>query len=793
MVADQQGIRTVLSFGTKSVDPKVLEQLLIGRNKNADHLFKSIESIVKSGNNQQILLIGQRGMGKTHLLRILYARSRTFIKKGRLIVAYFSEDEYGIASYFDFLTRILTAFIRWNEKDAGILQLKLEELQNTVNAAQPRFIEKIIRDYIGDRPLLILAENFGDILNSLGRQEQGKLRAWLYENRRISIIASSQSISTDFENEDRPFYGFFQLYYLKPLSFEDSERFLIQLARLDGRPDIVEHLQNKGKAQVRAIHDLVKGNHRLLVTFYEFLKSDVLAKLSNHFIKTINDLKPYYETYIRYLPPQQQKILRYIALSRTPQQGAMIAKNCFIDQKSLSKQLSELVRKRLVEVIPDQVDKRNKLYDINEPLLRISIEIGEHKEGISALFVDFLALYYDKNELEDKQSKYMDLLEKCHDTLEKKNIRYEIQAIERALSLKKTDTKSSDILRQVNALLDQRQANKAYELLESQKGRLSRDMYKFLLSYLYMQRNEFNKATKLFPLMRAGFLQQLGAYPIWGYALLQLAVQKSSKKLLRESLNKFEIAAEFGVNDFFLYLNWGRAQYSLANFEQNESLYYESLEKLGKAIELDTQDGDAYADLGACKMALALYKANEEMAMEAFGNFQVAAALDSDEIALLIRWGGAISFAYDSFRKDLSDIKVFKEKLSGSSTDIRIEVWKRYTKLESLYFFKEIFPLFRADILQHADLLSPVIIEWANNILANNLEIFRREDLASLREMVEQIMSKVPELEIFRLYIDVFEEYVINENKNAVYELTKEQRLFFLNHIIGEKNKPEVG
>ncbi|MBL0192512.1 MAG: hypothetical protein IPQ18_14585 [Saprospiraceae bacterium] len=51
-----------------------------------------------------------------------------------------------------------------------------------------------------------------------------------------------------------------------------------------------------------------------------------------------------------------------------------MSKNCFIDQKSLSKQLSELARKNLLEE-PDPDDKRNKLYDINEPLLRISIEV----------------------------------------------------------------------------------------------------------------------------------------------------------------------------------------------------------------------------------------------------------------------------------------------------------------------------------------------------------------------------------------------------------------------------------
>jgi DNA-binding transcriptional ArsR family regulator len=399
MVENQQSVKSVLSFGAKSVDPEILEQLLIGRSDAAAQLTRSIESIAIHGNNQQILIVGQRGMGKTHLLRILYYRATKYIQAKQLSVAYFTEEEYGIDRFFDFLIRVLYAFIRWNKTDEPWLKERLEELQNTPQPSQPRLLENILRDYIRNRPLLILAENFGDMLNSMGKEEQGKMRAWLYESPRVSIIATSQSLSDDFDREDRPFYGFFTVYYLKSLTRDETLRFLISLADLDGREDVKEYLQHKGKAKVYAVHELVKGNHRLLVTFYEFLKSDTLAALSNHFIKTINDLKPYYETYIRYLPAQQQKIVRYIALSRKPQLGTDIAKNCFIEQSSLSKQLSELVRKGLLEALPDYRDRRNKLYDIHEPLLRISIEIGEHQEGITALFVDFLALFYDEHEL----------------------------------------------------------------------------------------------------------------------------------------------------------------------------------------------------------------------------------------------------------------------------------------------------------------------------------------------------------------------------------------------------------
>src|ERR1700744_4100849 len=112
MVEDQQSIRTVLSFGAKSVEPAILEQLLVGREKNAEFLFNALEGIVKHGNNHQVLIIGQRGMGKTHLLRLLYHRCQRYMSEKKLVVAYFSEEQYGVSDYFDFLTRILYAFIR---------------------------------------------------------------------------------------------------------------------------------------------------------------------------------------------------------------------------------------------------------------------------------------------------------------------------------------------------------------------------------------------------------------------------------------------------------------------------------------------------------------------------------------------------------------------------------------------------------------------------------------------------------------------------------------------------------
>lgn len=437
MVENKYGLGSILSFSAKSVNPKILETILVGREKIVNQLENKVKNIVNDGLNHQVLIIGARGTGKTHIVSVLHHRTQTFIKNKQIKVAYFTEEEYGISGYLDFMVRILNAFIRWNEEDAEFLRKQLSILKETPSFHQEETIKRIINEYVGNKPLLILAENFNDILDALKKEGQSKLRNWLQQNERISIIATSQALSDDIGKEDKPFYGFFEEITLKPLSLEESYELIKKLAELEKKTGLIAHLENKGKSQVKAINTLVKGNHRLLITFYEFLKSDHLSNLSVLFIKTLNNLKPYYETFIRYQPSQQQKIIRFLALAKKPQKGVEIARECFIDQKSLSKQLSELSRKKLIEILPNMQDKRNKLYDIAEPLLRISIEIGEQKEGISALFIDFLALYYNQNELENQKNRFSEILKNVINPKEKKQYSLEIDARERALETQK--------------------------------------------------------------------------------------------------------------------------------------------------------------------------------------------------------------------------------------------------------------------------------------------------------------------------------------------------------------------
>lgn len=721
MVENKSSVNNTLSFGAKSVNPEILKKLLVGRQNTSDYLFDAVKSMVNDRDNQFILIVGQRGMGKTHLLRVLHHSIGDFVKANKLVVAYFSEEEYGIDNYFDFLIRVFNAFMRWNEDDRPFLKTKISELQEIGSKAnREQYAEKIIDEYIRERPLLILAENFADILESIKPQEQAKLRAWLYNVNKISIIATSQTISKDFDSEDRPFYGFFNTYYLKKLTYDDTLSFLINLAEIDKRKDVVDFINNKGKGQIRALHQLVKGNHRLLVTFYQFLKSNTLVKLSENFIKTINDLKPYYETYIRYLPPQQQKILRYVALKRKPQKGVDISKNCFIDQKSATKALSELSRKKLIEVITNPSDKRNKLYDINEPLLRISIEVGEHKEGVSALFIDFLAIYYTEEELIIRKQNVLDKLSSYKIESDIMNLSFEIQAIDKAIQLHNFEHLGLDktqTLKIIYDYLNENSEQNLYSFLIKKNINISKSTYHFFVSYYFLEKLEVKKG--LYHIEESYKLNKKNdrALTNWGMALIYLAETKKEPLLYDKGIKKLLEANKLKPNDDFILEGLGESYFQLARINNDMGALNRSFTFFNQANKVNPKNNSVLMNWGLALCEMALYKKSESLFLESIDKYKSIKNLKEGKEILFQNW--AISL--NGLARIQKDEKMFQESFYKFKESISVN-----SKNANVYYYYAIAISDLAELKKDESLYKESIEKFkiANELKLNNHNLF---------------------------------------------------------------------
>ncbi len=237
---------------------------------------------------------------------------------------------------------------------------------------------RILLTHIKNKTLLIIVENIGNIFHEkkgFGKKGQQKFRDLVQQHPYFTIMASNQALFEDIQREDMPFHNFFKIVHLNRLSLDETFTFLKSVAGWDENLKLAEFLDTPvGTGQIKAIYDLIGGNHRLLVTFYHFLKTDFINNLSVSFMKTINDLIPYYQSLMDALSAQQQKIIQYLCQVRIPANVKNIAENCFSAQNTISKQMINLERLNYVEKVDKDYSGRETYYELSEPLLRICNE-----------------------------------------------------------------------------------------------------------------------------------------------------------------------------------------------------------------------------------------------------------------------------------------------------------------------------------------------------------------------------------------------------------------------------------
>jgi Tfp pilus assembly protein PilF/DNA-binding MarR family transcriptional regulator len=401
----EEGLNYLQTFNPIESKAELLEKTLVGRKDLVDLLEKLVIESATSGNKHQRLIVGPRGSGKTHLLRVLFNRASSKDElKDKLKIAYLCEDEYGISNFLDFILRLFRAFIKWNPENAKYLIDEIDQLKKVPLQDQEKVAKKILLNHIKGNTLLIIVENVGNIFQGIEEKGQRKLRDLIQQYPYFTIIASNQALFQDIQNEDKPFHNFFKITHLKKLTLEQAVLFLKSIAEWEAKTDLLKFIDEpEGRGRINAIYDITGGNHRLLVTFYNFLKVDYKNNLSFSFIKTINDLIPYYQNFMTLLGPQQQKIIQYLCQTRKPSNVKDIAENCFCSPNTISKQMSNLVRLKYVDA---SRSGKETFYELSEPLLRICFEVKENRGGPVKLFIDFLGNLYWVQEIKKKYMQY---------------------------------------------------------------------------------------------------------------------------------------------------------------------------------------------------------------------------------------------------------------------------------------------------------------------------------------------------------------------------------------------------
>ncbi len=386
-------------FTPSLMRPEALEALFVQRYALADRIVDLIrESIVTSAKHHN-LLIGPRGIGKSHLVSLIYYRITAIEElRQRALIAWLREEEWGVASFLDLLLRVCRALGESYKETfpAAVLQ----ELYNSSRSVAERKAAALLKEFVGDKTLFLIMENLDELFKGLSSEGQRRLRSFLQENEFCTILATSQSLFSGVSLQTSPFYGFFRLHHLEELKFEEAVTLVKNIASFLKDDPLASFVQTStGRARIRAVHHLAGGNHRVYVIFSEFLTRESLDELINPFMHMLDDLTPYYQARMAWLSPQQRKIVEYLCEQRGAVPVKEIARRCFMTHQTAAGQLKYL---RDSGYVRSEASGRESFYELREPLMRLCIELKKNRGGPIRLLVDFLRLWHSRTELEQR-------------------------------------------------------------------------------------------------------------------------------------------------------------------------------------------------------------------------------------------------------------------------------------------------------------------------------------------------------------------------------------------------------
>ena len=371
-------------FQPDAMDRKILEHLFVGekRKKQLTEMVNNIVESLKLKSPRHYLVIGQRGMGKTHFLTLLYYHLKDKLNEEEYKVVKLAEEEYSIYRVSDFLVRILEILreeIEWNELQKYDEDMVVEYL-----------LEKLKEK---GRGYVVIIENLDQILDKqMDKKEVKRLRAILQKEKLLWIVASSPVRFRGISEGSEPFYNFFEISYLNELNDEEIKELVEKLCELNN--------DNNAGAYIRKINIITKltgGILRIVFVIYGLLREDV-GGVEDILFKILDDYTPYYQDIFNTLSPQERLIFDTLISLNGIATPTEIAEKSRLERNTVSTVLKRLEKDGFVKSY--RLGKIVK-YEVKDVLFRIWREVRKTpfgKKRISML-IEFLKLWYSLGEL----------------------------------------------------------------------------------------------------------------------------------------------------------------------------------------------------------------------------------------------------------------------------------------------------------------------------------------------------------------------------------------------------------
>ena len=356
---------------------------------------------------QHHLLIGQRGLGKTTLLRRLaYAIEDDPELATAWMPLVFPEEQYNIAGLGDFWLNcadaLSDALDRKGERaasealDARVRGVPADRAGRSAPGLQILIAEA---DRL-QRRLLLLVDNLDILLERLDPEQEWEFRRVISEERRLHFIGAPSRVLEAFYEHGRAFYDFFQIHELKGLDDGETFTLLCRLAEQSGKPD-VERLLKEQPGRIRTLRLLTGGNPRTLVLLFKVLAEGGDSDVQRDVEQLLDLYTPLYKARFEELPAQAQQLVDAMAIHWDPLTAADLTGLLRpLSVNLISAQLKRLEDLGMVEKAPWFGEKKTA-FQIAERFFNIWYLMRASRRVRQKLLwlVKFLEAWFDREEL----------------------------------------------------------------------------------------------------------------------------------------------------------------------------------------------------------------------------------------------------------------------------------------------------------------------------------------------------------------------------------------------------------
>ncbi len=383
-------------------DAKILRRTIVGREEQLKTIARILKNASSGRSHSHALLIGPRGIGKTHLLRVIYYAVRGDIdlkplgRYGNLFIpVIFPEEEY-INSLEKFLHRAMKYLA--GESTSGFFSFP-PNLDLPAGEVRREHLIAFFKDYQRKfkRKLLLLIDNADDIIEGFPEEDQAALRDLLMTSESVLFIGAAPTLFDAVVDHQRPLYNFFEPIWLKEISFGDMGTLLQKFAEIEGKQELLFAFQ-KSEAKLRAIHSLSGGNPRLILSLYQIIAEGSISSVEETFIRLIDDFSPLFREKMKTLSRQQREILDIMAQAAQLLTPTEIAASCNLPVNAVNAQISRLDKEGYVRKVETRKGKR-AIYEIREKLFclwrQMRVEAGRKR---LRFIVKFYEIWYSKKD-----------------------------------------------------------------------------------------------------------------------------------------------------------------------------------------------------------------------------------------------------------------------------------------------------------------------------------------------------------------------------------------------------------